>query len=79
MRFSDRLAKAEWARCIARAIRGSIARWRSKSCPRIGSPTRSGGFVTEAKAASALNHPHIVTIHEFASADGIEFLIENFK
>ena len=45
---------------------------------RVADPDRRRRFVTEAKAASALNHPHIVTIHEFASADGIDFLVMEY-
>jgi eukaryotic-like serine/threonine-protein kinase len=32
-------------------------------------------FVQEARAASALNHPNIVTIHDFGSSDGISYII----
>ena len=38
---SDRSAKAEWARCIARVIRGSIARSRSRFCPTPSQPIRT--------------------------------------
>ena len=32
-------------------------------------------FQSEARAASALNHPNIVTIHDIGSADGVSYIL----
>ncbi len=37
-----------------------------------GDPERKARFKREAKAISQLNHPHICTLHEFATLDGID-------
>ncbi|HEX4900926.1 MAG TPA: protein kinase [Pyrinomonadaceae bacterium] len=43
-----------------------------------GDETRMRRFVQEAKAASALNHPNIITIHEIQQIDSIHFIATEF-
>jgi serine/threonine protein kinase len=45
---------------------------------KVADPARRQRFVHEAKAASALNHPGIVTIHDIRSEQGIDFIVMEY-
>jgi Tol biopolymer transport system component/predicted Ser/Thr protein kinase len=45
---------------------------------KVADQERKQRFVREAKAASSLNHPNIITVHEVASEDGLDFIVMEF-
>ena len=45
---------------------------------KVSDPDRKQRFVQEAKAASALNHPGIVTIHDIRSDESIDFIVMEY-
>jgi serine/threonine protein kinase len=45
---------------------------------RVSDEDRRRRFVQEAHAASALNHPHIITIHEIEAANGHDFIVTDY-
>ena len=44
----------------------------------VTNPERKRRFIQEAKAASALNHPNIITVHEIANDHNVDFIVMEY-
>jgi serine/threonine protein kinase len=44
----------------------------------VGDPERKRRFIQEARAASALNHPNIITIYDIGRGGGIDFVVMEY-
>jgi len=75
--------------CLGRGGMGVVYKARQKTLnrfvalkllapERICDPIFAGRFAREAQALAALNHPNIVTIHDFGQAGGFYFLLMEF-
>src|SRR4029453_17515444 len=45
---------------------------------KVADPGRKQRFIQEARAASALNHPNIITIHDINSESGVDFMVMEY-
>jgi serine/threonine protein kinase/Tol biopolymer transport system component len=45
---------------------------------RVSDPGRKQRFIHEARAASALNHPNIVTVHDINTDDGVDMIVMEY-
>src|ERR1700704_2154357 len=45
---------------------------------KIADADRKRRFMQEARAASALNHPNIITVHDIANDNGVDYLVMEF-
>jgi Tol biopolymer transport system component len=45
---------------------------------KVADPDRKRRFIQEAKAASALNHPHIVAIYDISADTGVDFIVMEY-
>jgi len=57
---------------------GRLVALKSLPAERGESPDRRRRFLQEARAASALNHPNIIAVHDILAADGADWIVMEF-
>jgi capsular polysaccharide biosynthesis protein/tRNA A-37 threonylcarbamoyl transferase component Bud32 len=87
--IADKFPQFEILECLGRGGMGVVYKARQKSLKRlvaikILAPERghearfAGRFAREAELLAQLNHPHIVTIHDFGETGGLFYLVMEF-
>ncbi|MEK6262566.1 MAG: serine/threonine-protein kinase [Planctomycetota bacterium] len=83
------LPQFEFLELLGRGGMGAVYKARQKDLDRVvavkvlprelaDAPSFSERFTREAKALASLNHPHIVTVHDFGQVDGQFYLVMEF-
>ena len=69
--------KVAWEPSTALSIRVSTGHVALKFLPpeKLADPERKRRFIQEAKTASSLNHPNIVTIYDIGAEGEVEFIV----
>lgn len=87
--IADRFPQFEILECLGRGGMGVVYKARQKSLnrlvaikilapERVKDPKFAGRFAREAELLAKLNHPHIVTIHDFGETGGLYYLVMEF-
>ena len=80
MKSSASLARAAWARCTKPSDTRLDRTVAIKVLPEhvANDPNLKRRFEREARTVAALNHPHICTLHDIGTQDGIDFLVMEY-
>ena len=87
--IADKFPQFEVLECLGRGGMGVVYKARQKSLNRLVAikilapdrehePRFAGRFAREAELLARLNHPHIVTIHDFGETGGLFYLVMEF-
>ena len=67
-----------WSTRPATPISNRVVAIKVLPADKVADPERKQRFVQEAKAASALNHPNIVTVHDIRADSGVDFIVMEY-